>query len=163
MLGRELMIATQRFRCAAVIIMALYAALVAGHHGEFWPFSIFPMFSRAGRPWTRATVRDVGNDVGCVRWSATTERHLPGRPFPLAEAGIDQNDLSELVASAGEHLDAERRAVLDHWFQGPRKHRQLAIYSVRGSLDGERRVQLLYTPVAIVGPRGTFDVVSGTP
>jgi hypothetical protein len=41
------------------IILLIYAVLVASHEGEFWPFSIYPMFSQAGNPWTRAMVIDV--------------------------------------------------------------------------------------------------------
>ena len=42
-----------------LISFIIYGALVATHEGEYWPFSIYPMFSKAGNPWTRAIVRDV--------------------------------------------------------------------------------------------------------
>lgn len=40
-------------------VLVVYALLVATHLGEFWPFSIYPMFSQAGTPWTRAVVREL--------------------------------------------------------------------------------------------------------
>ena len=39
--------------------LIVYALLVATHLGEFWPFSIYPMFSQAGNPWSRAVVREM--------------------------------------------------------------------------------------------------------
>jgi hypothetical protein len=134
--------------------MTLYGGLVASHRGEFWPFSTFPMFAKAGRVWTRVIVRDVGDDVGGVRWSEV-EQHAPsGRPFPLGAASVDQNDLSALMSSAGDRLDRTRRSVLERWFRDVRGDRHLVIYAVRGSLDGDGLVQVRYRPVALLGPTG---------
>jgi hypothetical protein len=157
------MTASRQFGCAAVALMTLYGALVASHRGEFWPFSTFPMFARAGRVWTRATVRDVGADVRGVRWSEVQQRELPGRPFPLAAASVDQNDLSLLISSAGDHLDGARRSVLERWFRDARSDRHLVIYAVRGSLDGDGPVHVRYRPVALLGPSGVLDLAEGSP
>jgi hypothetical protein len=145
---------SRRFRYAAVALMTLYAGLVASHRGEFWPFSTFPMFSKAGREWTRVTVRDVGDDVHAVLWSEVEQRALPGRPFPLGPASIDQIDLSALVSSAGDRLDGVRRSALERWFRDVRSDRHLVIYAVRGSLDGDNLVRVRYRPVALLGPSG---------
>lgn len=37
--------------------LVVYGLLVAIHLGEFWPFSIYPMFSQTGNPWTGAAER----------------------------------------------------------------------------------------------------------
>src|SRR5690625_1138715 len=41
------------------VLFLVHAILVSTHEGEFWPFSIYPMFSQAGNPWARAMVLDV--------------------------------------------------------------------------------------------------------
>lgn len=91
-------------------VFLLYAALVAPHEGEFWPFSIFPMFSQAGQPWTKALVRDVTADS--TDWTAGTEReNLPGVPVGLAAYGINRLDVSAMVDDT-EHWSDDRLAVL---------------------------------------------------
>ena len=42
--------------------------LLPSHEGEFWPFSIYPMFSQAGNPWTRAMVLDVTTTPDAELW-----------------------------------------------------------------------------------------------
>lgn len=157
------MAASRQFRYAAVALMTLYGGLVASHRGEFWPFSSFPMFAKAGRVWTRATVRDVGDDVHGVRWSDVEQRELPGRPFPLGAASVDQNDLSALISSGGDRLDGARRSVLERWFRDVRGDRHLVIYAVRGSLDDDGRVQVRYRPVARLGPSGVVGAAETPP
>jgi hypothetical protein len=143
--------------------MTVYGALVASHRGEFWPFSTFPMFAKAGRVWTRVTVRDVGDDARSVRWSEVEQRALPGHPFPLDAVSIDQNDLSALMASAGDRLDGVRRSVLERWFRDVRGDRHLVIYAARGSLDRDDLVQVRYRPVALLGPSGVVGVAEIPP
>lgn len=41
------------------IVLLINILLVSTHRGEFWPFSIFPMFSQAGNPWSRGVVENV--------------------------------------------------------------------------------------------------------
>ena len=36
--------------CLLVSLFMLQTLLVSTHLGEFWPFSIYPMFSRGGHP-----------------------------------------------------------------------------------------------------------------
>jgi hypothetical protein len=147
---------SRQFRYAALALMVAYGALVASHGGEFWPFSIFPMFAKAGRVWSRAIVRDVGADFSGVRWSELEPHELPGRPFPLDAVSIDQNDLSALVSPPGDRLDGARLGMLDRWFQEVRGDRHLVIYAAHGWFDGDGLVRVRYRPVALVGPSGVL-------
>lgn len=78
--------------------LVIYALLVATHRGEFWPFSIYPMFSQAGNPWSRAVVRDVSDESSPVQWDTTSLDSLPGRPFALRPNGVDNIDLANFVS-----------------------------------------------------------------
>jgi hypothetical protein len=151
------------------VVVASYVALVASHGGEFWPFSMFPMFSGAGRPWQRAlTVRvDEGLLHGELPASYALD-HLPGEPFPLLAHGIPQNDLSSLVQRAERWDQAEQRAFGQLFNALPCSALPLLVLRVRGSLAdgaveelatplaslsceaGQQRLQLLLQP----GPRG---------
>lgn len=76
----------------------IYGLLVATHRGEFWPFSIYPMFSQAGNPWSRAVVRDISDDTRPPPWTPSSRQHLPGEPFALQNLEISNIDLSNFVS-----------------------------------------------------------------
>src|SRR5690606_30809333 len=79
--------------------LAAYALLVGANEGEFWPFSIYPMFSQGGIPWSRAVVRDVSSEP--VRsWSTVQASDLPGEAYPLLEHGVDPIDLANFVSKS---------------------------------------------------------------
>jgi hypothetical protein len=78
--------------------LLIYGLLVATHRGEFWPFSIYPMFSQAGNPWSRAVVRDVSDESSPLKWDTTSLDSLPGRPFALRPNGINNIDLANFVS-----------------------------------------------------------------
>lgn len=78
--------------------LVVYALLIATHKGEFWPFSIYPMFSQAGAPFSRAVVRDVSNDATPVQWDTTALGSLPGQPFALRPNGVNNIDLANFVS-----------------------------------------------------------------
>lgn len=99
------------------MLFLLHAVLVSTHRGEFWPFSIFPMFSQAGHVWTRSLVREVPDATDSLSWEATSLRQLPGRPVPLASRGISQNDVAGFLfngtARSGKREKALRRLFAD--------------------------------------------------
>jgi len=84
--------------------LLVYALLVATHLGEFWPFSIYPMFSQAGQPWTRAIVQELPPETGAeeIRWTTSSLDDLPGTTFHLQRYGVDENDLSNYVSKTSE-------------------------------------------------------------
>jgi hypothetical protein len=130
----------KRFRRAAYSLMLAYAALLATQRGEFFPFSLFPMFSKAGRPWERAIVRELTTVPAC----AVDAEQLPGSAVALAPLGLDQNDVSKALLRIREMSDqAAAEQTLARLFAGARASRPLAIYQARGSLDAARSVRVI--------------------
>lgn len=76
----------RRAGLAVLVVLGTYAALTATHLGEFWPFSINPMFSTAGRPWMRALAREV-SETPSPAW----------QPVPLDALRAPQNGLTGFV------------------------------------------------------------------
>ncbi|MCC5940939.1 MAG: hypothetical protein JJU37_05300 [Balneolaceae bacterium] len=93
------------------IILIIYAALVATHEGEFWPFSIYPMFSQAGNPWTRAMVMDITDRSDDEMWVRTTLQHKAGEPVPVFNYGVDQIDFSNFVSKTEDWTESRIRAM----------------------------------------------------
>jgi hypothetical protein len=105
---------TDRLKRALAVLGAVfvvYGVLVATHEGEFWPFSIYPMFSQAGNPWNRALVREVGPDE-VARWDTLTWATLPGTSYGTkVEGHIDAIDVANYVGKT-QTWTPERAASL---------------------------------------------------
>ncbi|ACY49615.1 HTTM domain-containing protein [Rhodothermus marinus] len=149
--------AYRRARRALAVVLVLYAALVGTHAGEFWPMSVFPMFSRAGQPWTRAVVRAL-EATEPVRWDTLqAPATLPGRPFPLNTTALDPVDLINFVTHP-EPWDARRRQTLQQLFGPELEGRRLLVLQVQGAPSAEG-VQLRYVPILVL----TADTVQVHP
>jgi hypothetical protein len=99
------------------IVLLIYGALVATHEGEFWPFSIYPMFSQAGNPWTRAIVLNVTDLPEEEIWNPKTLSELSTEPVPVGDYGVDQIDFSNFISKT-ENWTVNRRNALRSMF-GP--------------------------------------------
>ena len=113
-----------------------HAGLVATHRGEFWPFSLYPMFSRAGRPWTRALVRHVPPESLLLERSYSLAA-LPGEPIALDALGIPQNDLSSIVQRADAPAEVDRAAALALFRELPCESGPFVVFAVRGALTAD--------------------------
>lgn len=121
---------------------------MAANLGEFWPFSIYPMFSRGGIPWSRAVVREVPEDT--IRWEPVTLDNLPGGAYPLAEHGIDHIDLANFVSKT-QVWDEERVAGLRRMFgQAELERRNLVVLRARGRITEDDSVRLSFIPYALL-------------
>ena len=98
-----------------VITFLIYGVLVATHEGEFWPFSIYPMFSQAGNPWTRAMVLEVTNEPEDQIWQTYSLRDLPFDAVPVGQYGVDQIDYSNFISKT-ENWTPERKEALINMF-----------------------------------------------
>jgi hypothetical protein len=83
-------------------IFLLNLLLVGSHLGEFWPFSIFPMFSKAGQPWSRAMIVDIPlvdsyEDPSAMLWEPMDIDIHDLQAISLKEMGIDKIDFSNYV------------------------------------------------------------------
>ena len=148
-------VSRRSYRTAIIVLLGvllIYGVLVATHRGEFWPFSIYPMFSSAGGTWTRVVVRDVtGDSLDSFPQRAMSLQHLPGRPVPLDEVGVpaSQNDLAVFMEE-GEGWSAARREVLHSFFLGHASNRHLLLYRVTGRLGDYGVVEVWADPVALI-------------
>ncbi|HUF09939.1 MAG TPA: hypothetical protein VMO47_11500 [Rhodothermales bacterium] len=120
-------------RTLAVLFLAM-AVLAGSHLGEFWPFSIYPMFSRAGWPWSRAIVRDLSGVPDSLVWKPVFLEDLPGTPFALRDHDIEGPDIANFVVKnrnwSLEGQTAFRKIFLDHL-----AGRTLMLYRLDGRVD----------------------------
>jgi len=126
-----------------------YGVLVGTHEGEFWPFSIYPMFSQAGRPWSRAIVHDIP-DGEAVAWKPASSRDaLPGIPFPLSDHGISPIDLADFIFKT-ETWSPDRVNGLRSMFYDQVGSHNLLVIRVNGRLAGRDSVAIEFVPYALV-------------
>jgi len=127
-------------------ILLLQILLVGNHEGEFWPFSIYPMFSQAGDPWTRTVVRQV-DAHDSLKWDPVgSAGKLPGSVFPLDRIQVSQNDLADFVAK-NKTWDRQRIEGLRSLFSTIPSNGGWLIYKVNGQLKTPRdTVIVTYTP-----------------
>lgn len=125
--------------------LLVYALLTATHLGEFWPFSIYPMFSQAGKPWERAVVRDVTDISQKEIWQATNQTKLIGTPVPLKELNINTNDIANYL-SKNEIWTERTIEGLEKLFSDQLDTRDLLLVQVRGALTNEDTVTVNFYP-----------------
>ena len=125
--------------------LLVYGVLVATHLGEFWPFTIYPMFSQGGQPWSRVVVRDVAASPDAIQWRPSSVSTLPGQPFPLAKHGISPIDLANFV-SKSERWDSARVAGLKQMFYDQLEERSLLVMRVNGRIDESDSVRVEFVP-----------------
>ncbi len=129
-------------------VLAVYTVSVATHQGEFWPFSIFPMFSRAGRPWRRALMVELSPDEDSASsatpldWGPWSLQALPGKPLPTREVGVNTNDLSKFVQLT-RVWNEERLSALRALYEAPlASGRRLMLLSADGRSSDNGGVEI---------------------
>jgi hypothetical protein len=115
-----------------IAIFVIYGILVSTHLGEFWPFSIYPMFSQAGKPWTRALVVNVTNSPPSD-WKTETNKDFSGDVFAMDNVGINQNDLANFI-SKNKYWTKEKVQGVRTYFEQRLDNQELLIYKVQGKL-----------------------------
>jgi hypothetical protein len=131
----------------------VFAILVSTHLGEFWPFSIYPMFSSAGNPWTRSLVHELPPDIPeNVSWQSAVPIDLPGKILPLATHGIYQNDLANYVSKT-EHWTGERIRGVEAMFAPMIAGRRVMVYRVTGTLTSDG-VDIIASPLMMITSEG---------
>lgn len=146
--------AYRRARRFLIGTLLVYALLVSTHLGEFWPFSIYPMFSQAGKPWTRAIVREVPEEAP-LSWEAVALEDLPGTPYPLRLTSINQNDLANFV-SKSESWDPRRVEAMRKIFREDVNHKRLLILQAVGRINDSDEVEMVFTPFLLMTPDTTY-------
>jgi hypothetical protein len=132
-------------------VLGIVTLLLATNLGEFWPFSIYPMFSRAGRPWTRSIVREL-EPGELIPSGALAYDELPGKPFGLNPNGLQQNDVAN-IASKTVAWTPKRVEALGHLFGEVTRSRRLLLLSAHGELVNGQ-VEVRFKPLAELDARG---------
>ena len=122
--------------------------------GEFWPFSIYPMFSRGGHPWVRTHMREVADASDPQLWQTRSFTDLPGTPYALGPRGINQNDIANFISKA-RTWDARRVAGIRSVFEEDLRHKNLLIYRADGTIAGDS-VSVVFTPFLLMAPDTTY-------
>lgn len=125
----------------------IYGLLVATHLGEFWPFSIYPMFSQAGHPWTRAVVCDVTNMQDSLSWDSHQQSELPGEVFALDQVGINQNDLANFI-SKNKQWTRQKISGVRKYFKQELDDKEFVVFRADGRLaeDDADSTIISFTP-----------------
>ncbi len=142
-----------------LLLLVTYGLLVATHEGEFWPFSIYPMFSKAGKPWTRALVRDVSSTPDSLKWKTTNLNNLYGTPVALKKHGVDQIDFSNFVSKTKEWTPKRQRALKLMFGKENIKNREFIVMKVTGQFANRDSVITTATPLFLL----TKDTVFSNP
>ena len=136
------------------VTLLVYAVLVATHLGEFWPFSIYPMFSTAGNPWSRSIVRDISSQAGEPSWEQVDGASLPGGAVALDDHGVDPIDLANFVSKT-EVWDDDRIEGLRNMFRASQLEGQrLLVMRARGELNEADSVVLYFEPYVAINSTG---------
>lgn len=122
--------------------------------GEFWPFSIYPMFSRGAHPWVRSLVREVPGPDAPNLWAPRSIDDLPGTPYALGDVGIVQNDISNFISKTRTWSD-RRIAGFRRVFGDELENKHLLIMRADGSITGDS-VSVVFTPFLLMAPDTTY-------
>lgn len=128
---------TRKIIAILSVVMVVQATLLATHEGEFWPFSIYPMFSKAGREWSRVVVRDVSGLTPEQYWRTTDLPSLPGRQVALRQFGGETIDASDFVHKTAEWTDSRRQAFVKLIGQEKAGDALWLAFRVRGRLSDD--------------------------
>lgn len=129
-------------------IFVISSVFLATHKGEFWPFSIYPMFSQAGRPWHRAIMRDYTAVPDSLLWKESRIEDLQGEPFALEDYGIEGPDIAKYIA-INRNWDARGRNNFRKVFLKHLHGRRLAALRLDGTAMGDS-VRVVATPVLLI-------------
>jgi len=146
---------TNKARTIISTVLVVYALTVAMNLGEFWPFSIYPMFSQGGNPWSRALVREIPEGEQ-VSWEMTDLDNLPGLPYGVASNGVDPIDLANFVSKTQTWNSVRVSALSFMLLAGVEESKKLQVFRVQANLDDADNVIIRATPYLVVSNDSNF-------
>ncbi len=102
-----------KYKYILIVTLLINALLVATHEGEFWPFSIFPMFSQAGNPWSRGVVQQVDSVNDTTIWNTKPLSEIENRVISLDSIGVDAIDFANFVSKTKNWNQKRVQALRD--------------------------------------------------
>lgn len=136
--------------------LIIYALLVAPHEGEFWPFSIYPMFSQAGNPWTRAMILDVTDKPETDIWHKHSLQEREADVIAVGSYGVDQIDFSNFVSKTENWTRERRQALISMFGSNAIENQRWMVSKVRGELIGRDSVSIEILPFILITSDSTF-------
>lgn len=136
-------------------MLLIYALLVGTHRGEFWPFTIYPMFSQAGQSWARTLVRSIHvAQADSLAMRSVDLADLPGKALALEQHGISHNGLSAYILRSQNWTQQRQEKLIQIFREVDVQHttpeQALMIYRVEGHMDTRKQVQIRCIPFAYV-------------
>lgn len=145
-----------KFRKILVSVLLINFLLVATHKGEFWPFSIFPMFSKAGNPWTRAIVQQIDDPESGDIWSVKPLHEVAERVVGIEEYGVDPIDYANFVSKTTDWNEKRIRALRTHLGIDSMEGRQWMVTKVHGYLTDDDSVVVNTQPLFLFTSDTTY-------
>ena len=132
-------------------LFLLSMVLVASHKGEFWPFSIYPMFSQAGNSWSRALLIEIEPDDTTNIWDEKPLGSIDQRNVvPVKRLGVDQIDYSNFISKT-EHWTPGRINALKTLFPEQRlQGRTVMATKATGKLVRDDSVSVILLPMFLI-------------
>ncbi|MEX0773275.1 MAG: hypothetical protein WEB89_01350 [Balneolales bacterium] len=139
-----------------VTTLLVYGLLVATHLGEFWPFSIYPMFSQGANPWTRSLVMDVSMADDHQKWTTTEVDQLPGESLILSLYGIDQIDLANFVSKTEDWYTNRLNSLRTMFGEDLIASKDLMVVKVNGLIHDDNTITMEAVPYLLLSADSTY-------
>lgn len=143
----------KKARTIITTVLIVYAGTVAVNLGEFWPFSIYPMFSQGGNTWHRSLVREFAPEDS-ISWEPASLDALPGDPFSVRSLGVDPIDLANFVSKTITWDEARVAALRRMFFKETNPSNAIVVYRVTGELTDNADVRIEARPYVVISPAG---------
>ena len=139
---------------ATAVLLGMHAAFyLSVPMGEFWPLSRYPMFSRAGRPWSKMVCVSVAPETK-IEWRGLRDDEIPGTPVPIDVPRMTSLDFTRSMYRYLEDGDTTDANILAHVEPlatgGPR----LLVLAVHPEWSETEPVRVVYTPALLVEDHG---------
>lgn len=146
-----------KYKRIIAIVLLLNALLVATHEGEFWPFSIYPMFSQAGNPWSRGVVENVQDTTRADLWQTKPIEEINNRILPLEDYGIHEIDFANYISKT-KNWNTKKINGLRSTFQIDNYPGQMWMATrVTGSIDDQGSVVIKAIPMFLFTADSTYS------
>lgn len=145
-----------KYKKILIAVLLINFILVATHEGEFWPFSIFPMFSQAGNPWTRAMVQEVDGPDEENLWEVKPLHEVAHRAVAVEDYGVDQIDYANFVSKTTDWNEKRIGALRSQFDMDSLENRRWLITKVHGYLTEDDSVVVETTPLFLFTSDSTY-------
>ncbi|MDR8390589.1 hypothetical protein NC796_05530 [Aliifodinibius sp. S!AR15-10] len=133
-----------------------YAALVSTHKGEFWPFTIYPMFSQAGQPWSRGVVVHIDDKNNPQIWQVKPLDEVKDNVVSLADHNIDDIDYANYISKTRDWNQERIQGLRDVFGIGERPGEQWMATRVTGRMTESDSVVIKAIPMFLFTADTTY-------